>query len=80
MGGYPSVLVGSVSVCHFKLMNRLTHGPGCVKTPTIWAFICAGPGIIFNCAGPGIIGVSKYFQYDENESKEDPAILMRKIK
>ena len=27
MGGYPSVLVGSVSVCHFKLMNRLTHGP-----------------------------------------------------
>ena len=37
MGGYPSVLVGSVSVCHFKLMNRLTHSPGCVKAPTIWA-------------------------------------------
>ena len=37
MGGYPSVLVGLVSVCHFKLMNRLTHSPGCVKAPTIWA-------------------------------------------
>ena len=21
-------------------MNRLTHGPGCVKAPTIWAKIC----------------------------------------
>ena len=31
MGGYPSVLVGSVSVCHFKLKNRLTHSPGYVK-------------------------------------------------
>ena len=38
MDGYPSVLVGSVSVCHFKLMNRLTHGPGGEKPPTIWAF------------------------------------------
>ena len=51
MGGYLSVLVGSVSVCHFKLMNRLenkrmneqTHGPGCEKAPTIWALLKSDP-------------------------------------
>ena len=35
--------------------------------------------VILNCAGSEIIEVSKHFEYDENESKEDPAILMRKI-
>ena len=47
MGEYPSVLVGSVSVCHFKLMNRLTHGPGCVNAPTIETVVGAFNGIVF---------------------------------
>ena len=26
-----------VSVCHFKINEQISHGPGCVKAPTIWA-------------------------------------------
>ena len=36
-------------------MNRLTHGPGCVKAPTIWARpLCLGLYLIrYNASGKG---------------------------
>ena len=36
MGGYPSVLAGLVSGCHFKSNNRRIHVPGCERAPAIW--------------------------------------------
>ena len=35
--------------------------------------------IILNCAGPQVIKVAKQFTYADDEDKDDPQVLLKKI-
>ena len=42
-------------------MNRLTHGPGCVKAPTIWASLQPFERLSMDCKGPLASKIKNYY-------------------